>query len=170
MVGVTDGEYMPATPSCTASLPLAPEYFGWSNFPLSRAKCRCPSPAFGFFPTSFAERRKWTSLTLALTVLVVVAPVFGVTKLTPGSPVAASDWGAKAAGGARARADAAIAAARLRLVRAMFMRLLSVRGRASGEPRSGLASASDGTCRGSGRCPGGGTPLAAAPRAPGGAA
>src|SRR5215212_12072778 len=88
MVGATEGEYLPFTPSLTASWPFLPEYSGWSYLPSSIEKCRWPSPCFGFLPTSWGASLKPVSLTLAVTVLEVVAPDFGATKLTlaPGAP------------------------------------------------------------------------------------
>jgi hypothetical protein len=80
--GVTAGEYMPSTPSLTASFPFAPEYLGWSNLPSSILKWRWPSPAFGFLPTSCGASLKLDSVTLAVTVLPTELPFFGETKAT----------------------------------------------------------------------------------------
>src|SRR4051794_14032200 len=77
MVGVTEGEYFPFTPSLTASLPLAPEYFGWSNSPSSIEKCRCPCPFCGFLPTASGSRVNPVSLTWAVTSLATAATAFG---------------------------------------------------------------------------------------------
>src|SRR2546423_8222459 len=88
MVGVTDGEYLPLTPSFTASLPFAPEYLGWSNLPPSIAKWRWPSPWTGGLPTACGASLKPLTLTFTLTVPGLVPPSFGLTNLTfaPGAP------------------------------------------------------------------------------------
>src|SRR5215217_4781398 len=90
MAGLTDGEYLPFTPSLTASLPLAPEYLGWSNLPSSIEKCRCPWPFCGVLPTAAGSSVKPVSSTLTLAGPGTVAPSLGDTKLTlaPGAPAA----------------------------------------------------------------------------------
>src|SRR5438045_2669735 len=89
MVGVTDGEYLPLTPSLTASCPFAPEYFGWSNLPPSIAKWRWPSPWTGGLPTACGASLKPLTLTFTFTVVPLVPPDLGATNATlaPGAPV-----------------------------------------------------------------------------------
>src|SRR5205807_5575852 len=102
IAGVTDGEYFPLTPSFTASVPFAPEYFGWSNLPPSSEKCRCPSPCFAGLPTFCGAILKLVSLTTTFTVELVVEPFVGLTNATfaPGAPTClGADVGLADAGG-----------------------------------------------------------------------
>src|SRR5437870_2888661 len=92
IVGITEGEYLPWTPSFTASWPFAPEYFGWSYFPPSSEKCRWPSPCFAGFPTFCGASLKLLSFTTTVTALPVIASFFGFSNATvaPGAPTFAA--------------------------------------------------------------------------------
>src|SRR5215210_6449855 len=91
MLGVTDGEYLPLTPSLTASLPFAPEYFGWSYLPSSIEKWRCPCPFCFFLPTAAGSSVKSVTLTRTATGFDRVAPSVGLPKATFG-PAGLDSW------------------------------------------------------------------------------
>src|SRR5262249_7501369 len=82
MCGSSDGEYLPSTPSCSASLPFAPEYLELSYLPPSIAKWRGPTAGCGDLPTAVGSILKLVSLTLTLTVPSDVASGFGDVNAT----------------------------------------------------------------------------------------
>src|SRR4051794_25787986 len=86
MLGVTLGEYLPCTPSFTASWPLAPEYLGKSYLPPSSAKCRWPWPALAGLPTVDGLSVKPVSFTVAVSGPLTDEPSAGLTKLTDDLP------------------------------------------------------------------------------------